>query len=202
MTVYKYSNSIITNNLLDSYFSEEYVFDMDKKPGFNIAFGMSYYDSNQKMLIEPDIAEIKARIKMWSPSYSGIEWHEVDIRPCTREELGLLGTDFEGQSKFWPVHKDSKDWLEYYWQKLYCYDEEVSVKGDYDSADVSHLQLSLFKCDSNLRSTCKSDEEITKWFQRLFLVTLNNHIRFNQNGYKEETVVYESSFEWHAVWST
>ena len=139
MTVYKYSNSIITNNLLDSYFSDEYVFDMDKKPGFNIAFGMSYYDSNQEMLIEPDIAELKARLKMWSPNYSGIKWHEVDIRPCTREELGLEGEEFEEQSKFWPTHKDSKPWLEYYWKKFYCYDEEIAVKGDYDSGDVSHL---------------------------------------------------------------
>ena len=46
VTLSQYGNSIITNNIIDTHYTSEYVFDLDKKPGFNVAFGMTYYDSD------------------------------------------------------------------------------------------------------------------------------------------------------------
>ena len=54
-------------NIIDSQYTDEYVFDLDKKPGFMAAFGMTYYDSNPNMLIEKEYGEIRGRVKGWNP---------------------------------------------------------------------------------------------------------------------------------------
>ena len=89
ITVATWANSIITNNVMDSFYQDDYVFDLDKKPGLQVAFGMTYYDSNQEIIIEPDYGELIARVKKWGGDHTGIEWQQLDIRPCTEGELGL-----------------------------------------------------------------------------------------------------------------
>ena len=174
VTVATWANSIITNNVIDSFYQDDYVFDLDKKPGLQIAFGITYYDSNQEMIVEPDYGELIARVKKWGGDAIGIEWQQLNIRPCTYEELGLGDEASQEDAKFFRPHKNSDGFIRYYWKKLYCYDEEVGIHGDYESSTVDHLQVSLVRCDPEKRSTCKSEEEITTWMQRLFLVHYHN----------------------------
>ena len=58
-------------NILDSVYTDEYVFNedntLDKKPGFNAAFGMAFYDSNQEMLNVPEYGQIRGRVRGWNP---------------------------------------------------------------------------------------------------------------------------------------
>ena len=52
------------NNLIDSHYDEDYVFGLDKKDnGFQIAFGVTAYDSNQEMIDDPDYVTLHARLK-------------------------------------------------------------------------------------------------------------------------------------------
>ena len=57
-------------NILDSVYTDQYVFNedggLDKNPGFMAAFGMTFYDSNQEMLDEPEYGEIQGRVKGWN----------------------------------------------------------------------------------------------------------------------------------------
>ena len=133
---------------------------------------MTFYGGEKVIINDPDYAEIKARLKLWDSD--GIQWHDLDIRPCTKEELGLGDPETLVNSKFYQPSGNSKRNLEAFWDKLFCYDEDISIYGDYDSARVSHLHISLVKCDSTLRDTCKSDEEIEDWMKRLFLIHVNN----------------------------
>ena len=55
MTLFQYSNSIITVNEIDSFYPETYSFDLDKKKALQIAFGLTYYDDNFEML---DIGDV------------------------------------------------------------------------------------------------------------------------------------------------
>ena len=73
LTVMQYANSIITVNVVDSHYGDEYTFDLDKGPGFRVAFGMTYYDSNQEMLIEPDYGTVTGRVKSWNEE-NGVQW--------------------------------------------------------------------------------------------------------------------------------
>ena len=64
VTLSLYGNTTVMNNLIDSYYDETYVFDLDKKEsGLQIAFGITAYDSYQEMIDEPDYATIHAKLK-------------------------------------------------------------------------------------------------------------------------------------------
>ena len=47
MTLVQFSNSIITVNEIDSFYNEEYSFDLDIDKSLQIAFGITYYDGNE-----------------------------------------------------------------------------------------------------------------------------------------------------------
>ena len=99
-------------------------FNLDKRRnGLEVAFGLVNYDSSSlEMEHVPEYGEIKAKIKTWS-SDSGIAWKELELRPCTKVELGLGPNGFDDQdSKFFPMFEDSKIWYDIYWKKLYCVD--------------------------------------------------------------------------------
>ena len=99
----QYANSIITVNVVDSHYSDEYIFNLDKGPGFQAAFGLTYYDSNQEMIIEPDYGEIIGRVKSWN-NENGVVWQYLDFRPCTQEELGISEVYDTDKAKFFPAH--------------------------------------------------------------------------------------------------
>ena len=171
---------------------------MDKSgKGLQIAFGMTFYGGEKTIINDPDYAEIKARMKIWDGD--GIRWEDLATRPCTREELGLEATETLDLSKFYPPSGNSKRNLEAFWDKLFCYDDEISISGNYDSAKVSHLHISLVKCNKELRDSCKSEEEIQEWMKRLFLIHVNNQKRFDQTKYREKKIANESIFVWHAI---
>ena len=157
-----FGKSTLRLNNIDYYYTDEYSFDLDKKPGFNVAFGITYFDYNFEMLDEPDYGEVVAKIKSWDKE-TLIYWSDVKIRPCTKEELGLGEPETLDDAKFYSPHKDSVQWLKLYQKKLYCYDEIVDIHGSYNSEDSSHLQISFAKCDRSVRSTCKSDDEIAEF---------------------------------------
>ena len=89
LTLMTNGNSTITTNIVDSYFDGYYEFNLDKKPGLQIAFGLTAYDSNYEPLDEPEFVEVKARTRSWSPDEDVVIFQDVTTRPCTREELGL-----------------------------------------------------------------------------------------------------------------
>ena len=130
VTLSVYGNTTVMNNLIDSHYDESYIFDLDKKDnGFQIAFGITAYDDNQEMIDDPDYVTIHARLKEWGNDGMGTTFTELPIRPCTRDDLGL---DVENKStKFYPAHKNSEVFMNYYWQKFYCVDSDVFIRGNY-----------------------------------------------------------------------
>ena len=66
-TVVMRSNSDVFLVEVDSYFDDTYVFESDKLPGLQIAFGLTAYDSNYNLLNETEYAQVKARMRSWSP---------------------------------------------------------------------------------------------------------------------------------------
>ena len=188
VTLSVYGNTDVIVNLIDSYYDDTYVFDLDKtnnniwheqKGGLQIAFGLTHYDSNVEMIDEPDYATIHARLKQWGQegSSAGTTFKELIIRPCTEDDLGL-GESTEN-SKFDTPHRNSDGFIRYYWKKLHCVDANIDINGSYSSSVASHLQIHLEKCDSTKRATCKSDEEIQEWMIRKFMITVTNRKRFN-----------------------
>ena len=51
---------------------------------------------------------------------------------------------------------------------------DIEIQGDYNSPKARHLKLMFERCDSKLRDTCHSDEEITNWLKRKFILIYEN----------------------------
>ena len=51
--------------MIDYFYEDDYVFDLDKKPGLNIAFGITYFDDNQEPIDDLDYGEVIGRVKTW-----------------------------------------------------------------------------------------------------------------------------------------
>ena len=91
-----------------------------------------------------------------------------------------------GKTRFYKVHENSERDLKYYRKKFWCIDYEkmvaenklphnIEVQGDYNSDKARHLKIMFEKCDnSTFEGTCKSEEEISQWLVRKFIVILEN----------------------------
>ena len=152
-----YGKSTIRLYTIDHYYSERDVFNLDKKPGLNIAFGITHYDANLEPIDDPDYGELVGEIKRWDGEIY-IPHIRLKLRPCTREELGL-DTGPEGDyenSIFYPPHDNSKRFIELYWKKLQCYDEEVEFRGNFNSESANNLIFFFVPCNNATRATCKT----------------------------------------------
>ena len=65
--VVKYGKSSITNDVIDYYYKDTDMFDLDKTPGLNVAFGITYFDANPDPIDDPDYGEVVGTIKSWGP---------------------------------------------------------------------------------------------------------------------------------------
>ena len=171
-----HGKSTIRLDVIDYYYSDSDKFEQDKKPGLNIAFGITHYDDNFEAIDDLDYGEVIGEIKRWDGETVTTRT-KINLRPCTYEELGLDEKDeISPDAKFYPAHKNSRRWLDLYWKKLKCYDEQVDIRGDYNSASVSHLHFYFQKCTE--RPTCKNDTEIEKFSTNLFYLHVHNSVRF------------------------
>ena len=85
--------------MINYYYEDSYIFDVDKTPGLNLAFGITYYDNNPEPIdIDPDYGEILGQIKTWGDN-EFTKFTKLNMRPCTYEELGLEERDGKYYSK-------------------------------------------------------------------------------------------------------
>ena len=77
-----------------------------------------------------------------------------------------------------------------------CYDEQVDVHGNYDSASVTHLHFYFDRCNQTQRPTCKNDTEFREFTKNLYYIHVYNSVRFSQTGYKEKALSKESRLKW------
>ena len=140
------------------------------------------------MIDEPQYGQIKAALKTWDSGEENVsKFDSLPIRPCSERELGRGPTKFKDSlAKFYPSYSSTERWMNKYWRKLNCVDSEITLKGNYQSFSASHFQIQFEKCNNSTRidgEFCKSDEEITEWLQRKFIIVLNNSHRFNEEDY-------------------
>ena len=123
------------------------------------------------------------------------------MRPCTYEELGLdTKEEISDTAKFYPVHQTSKVWLEFYYKRLKCYDEQVDIHGDYDSNEMTHLHVYFERCKpSKTQQSCATDEEFYDFTQNLFYIHVINSVKFSQTGFGDKKLKKESRLVWNRL---
>ena len=78
--------------------------------------------------------------------------------------------------------------LSHYHRKLKCLDlDAIQVQGDYNSPRARQLVFLFERCDPETftQGECQSDEAITDWIRRKFVIIYFNQMRFNTLEYAE-----------------
>ena len=89
---------------------------------FQIAFGLTAYDSDPDPIEDPRYGRIYARFHQWGHGNS-TEYTELPAHYCTDEELGL--TNDRKDSRFFEIYENSLKDLNDYKRKMYCIDEKL-----------------------------------------------------------------------------
>ena len=116
---------------------------------------------------------------------------ELESHQCSKEELGLLGTDH----KFFPINRQQKSAFESIASAFLCVNQsELELYGGAKSgAKYQYITVDLVQCMGD--DFCKSDDEIKKYFHVMQMLLLSNNIRFDQQKYGQDSIIMESSYE-------
>ena len=98
---------------MSRFFGKNDVFNLDKDHnGLQIAFGLTEYPlTSNGILYQPEYGEITLSYTRWGVD-DGEMYDQIEIRPCTDEELGLGPQGFSGPgSKFYPMNSNGSGWL-------------------------------------------------------------------------------------------
>ena len=112
--------------------------------GFQIAFAFVDFDGSiqDENFVMEDYGEVKAFYKRWGEEgIQGTHYYDIETRSCSMAELGLDTTfssspDSIQQSLFWPINSNEKHDLIAYAPNMQCMDENLTIKGAYNSAKV------------------------------------------------------------------
>ena len=65
-------------------------------------------------------------------------------------------------------------------------DEPPDLRGNYNTGAAKTVAINVFMCDPNVRTTCKSKEEIIEFLSNKYIVVVENNYKFKQENYSEE----------------
>ena len=68
------------------------------------------------------------------------------------------------------------------------------IWGDFNANKAQLISFKFKMCKD--KPTCESEENIRKWLSGKFIVLLHNQVKFNQEGYYEEALTYESRLKY------
>ena len=134
----EFGETVVTTSSKDLYYSMDDVFPDDieelQSDKFDIAFALTAYDGNPEPIEDPKYGRTYARYDSW-----GYGWRNknLDTHQCSDEELGL--TKDTENSRFFPVHPNYQNDFEFRKKKYQCFDEDIKLKGDYNSERTQRL---------------------------------------------------------------
>ena len=185
-----FCETVVTMSVRDSFFSPEEVYPYDVEDltydGFDLAFGLTAYDDNPDRIDDPRYGQLRARYVRWGFPGQTERYKDLTSHPCTEEEKGVDNRD--GNPRFYPIHPNSLNDTRFYGGKLDCLDDKIELQGDYNSYKTSALQIVFEKCNNatiSPRDSCYSEQNITDFLRRKFIIVYQNQIRFNAQQYDD-----------------
>ena len=101
-----------------------------------------------------------------------------------------------------PINENNLREIELYQKKFICIDpEHMTIHGDYNSKETRQLNMQLLRCQNTTEEPdqCESEEVISKFFKKKFLLMLYNQKRFDSSKYQKDSIVQEAKSIWIPV---
>lgn len=185
-----YDDTDIMISQWDSFYNASHVQSED----LMFAFGITVYDSNPDPIEDPSIGVLKPYYKTWGIfEGGGVHFEEIETRNCTKAELHIDG-ESDPDSAFFQPHESSVSDLSFYYRKLKCIKRDtLEIQGDYNSLTTRSFVLLFEKCsNATFAGVCKSEEEISVWLRRKFVIINWNAIRFSTRTFNDTKIVDET----------
>ncbi len=61
------------------------------------------------------------------------------------------------------------------------------MEGNVNSESAQLINVMVTKCDSSVRSTCKTESEVKLWMRDKYLYTVHNSMVFNADEFDDNT---------------
>ena len=119
----QFGDTTVTMSQKEFYHTMEEVFPTDVDDlefrNFQIAFGLTAFDSNPDPIEDPSYGRIFAVQNQWGHEGQN-RTTELQIHYCSDEELGLSGD--KEKSLFYPIFENNYAHVNFYKRKMYCID--------------------------------------------------------------------------------
>ena len=192
--LFTFDETDIMVSSVDAHYDSNFVY----SDNLMFAFGITAYDSNPDPIEDPSYGVMKAYKKRWGFG-GGSEIWELPTRDCTDAELHVNGQS-DPNSLFFKPHKNSVKDLAFYSKKFKCLQtDKIELQGDYNSAKAQVIAIQFEMCDNSTYTggICKSDEEITEWMRRKFILINQNQERFSAREYQPaKKITYETRLDY------
>ena len=194
MVLNKGSDITIMRQIQEDAYTYEQTFTAEQ--GLYIAAALSEYDSETEIIERPEYGELVIEQYGWGYSETeiGVQSNTLEQRPCSDEELGLIEG---GDSSVYPISKSSRSEVTTWKKKFKCINRsDMEIWGDYNSPKAQQLSVKFRMCKGE---GCEDEEDIRKWLAGKFIILLTNEIKFNPNGFHEESKIMESNIRYIPV---
>ena len=108
---------------------------------------------------------MKAFYETWSPTGENEGIWEIPTRNCTAEDWGINGKPKTNNDFDSPYEEDHAIYKRIMYS-MRCFDQPLSILGDWDTATSKVLLLLFEKCDPNKRTTCKNDTDLNEFVKK------------------------------------
>ena len=187
MVLYKGSDVTVIANPAHGVYTTEQKF--TASDGLFVAAALTPYDSNTEIIEEARYGELVFEHYGWGNNGVGNHQRQLDHHYCSESELGLSGG--EPSSSIFPIFGGSQNIINIKKKQFKCVSsEDLVIWGDYNSDKAQQINVKFKMCEGH--SYCEKKEDIQKWLQRKFIILVYNQIRFNPEGYSEDTQISES----------
>ena len=69
----------------------------------------------------------------------------------------------------------------------------------FDSEFATNLMVVFERCDDEVRSTCKTKEEVEEWMRFKYIVTYDNDKKFIQDTFNDNTITSSAELHWFSL---
>ena len=185
-----------------NHFNDSFAFGSDQ--GFMLAFGMVGYDASSEGASSEAYGQVKLYHRVWGQKDESTDTlidtylEEIPTEPCQKSFFPRKGEEPNDQHRFYTLDEKHNFDVDRNMENLRCPKGELKIMGDYDSAAGESLLVAFERCEG--KPICESRENIDRWLQRKFILTVQNQEIFKKSVIDESSRLTKlASIKWHIV---